>query len=99
MNTSTRRTEFAKQSTVALALWVSIVCSNDDPGMTIAYFTVRSNLGFSIKKRKIVDSSETIDTYNNFVNESEYLRSCHLNMKIKTCLSQKPLSHLNKIYT
>ena len=52
MNTSTRRTEFAKQSTVALALWVSLVCSNDDPGMTITYFTVRSNLGFSIKKGK-----------------------------------------------
>ena len=41
-----------------------IVCSNDDPGVTLTYFTARSNLvtGFSIGKVKTVDFSETIAT-------------------------------------
>ena len=31
---------------VALGLWPIIVCSNDDPRLTLPYFTARSNLVF-----------------------------------------------------
>ena len=40
-----------------------IVCSNDDPGVTLTYFTARSNLvtyAFLWEKVKTVDFSETI---------------------------------------
>ena len=40
-----------------------IVCSNDDPGVTLTYFTARSNLVtyvFQWEKVKRVDFSETI---------------------------------------
>ena len=40
-----------------------IVCSNDDPGVTLTYFTARSNLvttAFLYKKVKTVDFSESI---------------------------------------
>ena len=40
-----------------------IVFSNDDPGVTLTYFTARSNLvtyGFLWEKVKTVDFSETI---------------------------------------
>ena len=40
-----------------------IVCSNDDPGVTLTYFTARSNLVtnvFQWEKVKRVDISETI---------------------------------------
>ena len=40
-----------------------IVCSNDDPGVTLTYFTARSNVvtyAFLSEKVKIVDFSETI---------------------------------------
>ena len=39
-----------------------IVCSNDDPGVTLTYFTARSNLvawAFLWEKVKTVDFSET----------------------------------------
>ena len=39
------------------------VCSNDDHGMTLTYFTARSNLvpyAFVLKKGKTMDFSETI---------------------------------------
>ena len=39
------------------------VCSNDDPGLTMTYFTARSNLApyaFVWKKDKTMDFSETI---------------------------------------
>ena len=42
------------------------VCSNDDPGMTLTYFTARSNLVpyvFVRGKGKTVDFSETIVVY------------------------------------
>ena len=42
------------------------VCSNDDPGLTLTYFTARSNLvpyGFVWEKGKTVDFSETIAVY------------------------------------
>ena len=40
-----------------------INCSNDDPGVTLTYFTARSNLvtyAFLLEKVKTVDFSETI---------------------------------------
>ena len=45
-----------------LGLQPIIVCSNDDPGVTLTYFMARSNLvtGFSMGKVKTVDFSETI---------------------------------------
>ena len=42
------------------------VCSNDDPGLTLTYFTARSNLvpyDFVWEKGKTVDFSETIVVY------------------------------------
>ena len=44
-------------------LQLIIVCSNDDPGLTLTYFTARSNLvtyAFLWEKVKTVDFSETI---------------------------------------
>ena len=40
-----------------------LVCSNDDPGLTMTYFTARSNLvpyAFVWEKGKPMDFSETI---------------------------------------
>ena len=42
------------------------VCSNDDPGLTLTYFTARSNLvpdAFVWEKGKTMDFSETIGVY------------------------------------
>ena len=42
------------------------VCSNDDPGLTLTYFTTRSNLvpyAFAWEKGKTMDFSETIVVY------------------------------------
>ena len=42
------------------------VCSNDDPGLTLTYFTARSNLlpyAFVWEKVKTMDFSETIVVY------------------------------------
>ena len=42
------------------------VCSNDDPGLTLTYFTARSNLlpyAFVWEKGKTMDISETIVVY------------------------------------
>ena len=42
------------------------VCSNDDPGLTLFYFTARSNLvpyAFAGEKGKTMDFSETIVVY------------------------------------
>ena len=42
------------------------VCSNDDPGLTMTYFTARSNLvpcAFVWEKGKTMDFSETIVVY------------------------------------
>ena len=39
------------------------MCSNDDPGLTLTYFTARSNLvpyAFVWEKGKIMDFSETV---------------------------------------
>ena len=41
-------------------------CSNDDPGLTLTYFTIRSNMVlyiFVLEKRKTMDFSETIVVY------------------------------------
>ena len=43
-----------------------LVCSNDGPGLTLTYFTARSNLvpyAFVWEKGKTVDFSETIVVY------------------------------------
>ena len=42
------------------------VCSNDDPGLTLTYFTARSNLvpyAFKWEKDKTMEFSETIVVY------------------------------------
>ena len=42
------------------------VCSNDDPGLTMTYFTARSNLvpyAFVLEKGQTMDFSETIVVY------------------------------------
>ena len=42
------------------------VCSNDDPGLTLTYFTARSNLvpyAFVWEKGKTMDFSETVVVY------------------------------------
>ena len=64
------------------------VCSNDDPGMTLTYFTARSNFvpcAFIWKKDKTMDFSETIVVFdikvgrcsqlNVYMNLYEYQRS------------------------
>ena len=45
-----------------LGLRPIIICSNDDPGLTLTYFTARLNFvtGFSIGKSETVDFSEAI---------------------------------------
>ena len=48
---------------VASGARVGPSCSNDDPGLTLTYFTARSNLvpyGFVWEKVKTMDFSETI---------------------------------------
>ena len=48
---------------VAYATQPIIVCSNDDPGLTMTYFICRSNFiapGICMEKRKIMDFSETV---------------------------------------
>ena len=42
------------------------ICSNDDPGLTLTYFTARLNLvpyAFVLEKGKTIDFSETIVAY------------------------------------
>ena len=64
------------------------VCSNDDPELTMTYFTARSNLilyAFVWEKGKIKDFSETIvvcdirvgrfSLLNEYINHYEYQRS------------------------
>ena len=64
------------------------VYSNDDPELTLTYFTARSNLipyAFVLEKGKIMDFSETIVVYdikvarfsllNEYMNHYEYQRS------------------------
>ena len=53
------------------------VCSNDDPWLTLTYFTARSNLvpyDFVLEKGKTMDFSETIVVYDIKVG-----RCCQLN--------------------
>ena len=54
------------------------VCSNDDPGLTLTYFTVRSNLvpyAFVWEKGKTIDFSETIVVYDLKLTTTEVTRS------------------------
>ena len=60
-----------------------IVCSNDDPGVTLTYFTARSNLvtyAFLWEKVKTVDFSETIAA-----SDLKGSRSRHLIEYMKMC--------------
>ena len=57
------------------------VCSNDDPGLTLTYFTARSSLGpyaFVWEKVKTMDFAETIVVYDVKVG-----RCSHLNEYLK----------------
>ena len=69
------------------------ICSNDDPGLTLTYFTARSNLvpyAFVWEKGRIMDFSETIVVYdikvgrfsqlNEYMNLYEYQRSRSLTL-------------------
>ena len=55
------------------------MCSNDDPGVTLTYFTARSNLetyAFLWEKVKTVDFSETIAASDLKVGRSRHLIKC-----------------------
>ena len=57
------------------------ICSNDDPGLTLTYFTARSNLGpyaFVWEKVKTMDFAETI-----VVNDVKVVRCSNLNECLK----------------
>ena len=59
-----------------LGLQPIIVCSNDDPQVTLTYFTARSNLiilAFLWEKVKTVDFSETIAAIDLKVRRSSHL--------------------------
>ena len=61
----------------------SSVCSNDDPRVTLTYFTARSNLvtyAFQWEKVKTVDFSETIAA-----SDLKVSRSSHLIEYMKVC--------------
>ena len=58
-----RWTDFHETWYEASRLQPIIVCSNDDPGLTLTYFTARSNFAiwaFLLEKVKTVDFLETI---------------------------------------
>ena len=60
-----------------------IVCSNDDPRVTLTYFTARSNLvtlAFLWEKVKTVDFSETVAA-----SDLKVGRSSHLIEYIEVC--------------
>ena len=60
-----------------------IVCSNDDPGVTLTYFTARSNLvtyAFLWEEVKRVDFSETVAA-----SDLKGSRSRHLIEYMKIC--------------
>ena len=66
-----------------------MVCSNDAPGVALAYFTTRSNLvtqAFLWEKVETVDLSETIAAYDLKVGRCrqliEFMVQGHLCMKI-----------------
>ena len=62
-----------------------IVCSNDDPGLTLTYLTTRSNFvtwAFPLEKVKTVDFSETIAA-----NDLKGSRSRHLIEYMNICES------------
>ena len=62
----TKRPMFLKLGMQHWVLEYNQVCSNDDPGLFLAYFTARSNLvpyAFVWEKGKTMDVSETIVAY------------------------------------
>ena len=59
------------------------MCSNNDPGVTLTYFTARSNLvplAFLLEKVKTEDFSETIAA-----SDQKVSRSIHLIEYMKVC--------------
>ena len=72
------------------------VCSNDNPGLTMTYFTARSNLvsyAFVWAKGKTMDFSETIVVYDVKVGRCSYLNE---NMNLYEYQSQNHLLTLNQ---
>ena len=72
------------------------VCSNDDPGLTLTYFTARSNLApyaFIWEKGKKVDFSNTL-----LVNDIKVSRFSQLNeyMNLYECQMSKPFIDLRQ---
>ena len=68
------------------------VCSNDDPRLTLTYFTARSNLvpyAFVWQKGKTMDFSETIVVYDLKLATDD--RSKEVSVDIKTLSSGGPL--------
>ena len=62
------------------------VCSNDDPGLTMTYFTARSNLvlyAFVLEKGKTMDFSETIVVYDIKIGRCSQLNEYMKLMNIK----------------
>ena len=65
-----------KDGMLHLVLKYYQICSSDDPGLTLTYFTARSNLvpyAFVWEKGKTMDFSETIEVY-----DIEVGRCCQL---------------------
>ena len=65
------------------------VCSNDDTGLTLIYFTAKSNLvpyAFVWEKSNIMDFSETIMVYNikvsRFIQLNEYMNLYEYQVKV-----------------
>ena len=62
-----------------LGLQPIIVCSNDDPGLTLTYLMARSNLvtlAFLYEKVKTVDFSKTIAAIDLKIGRSRHLNEC-----------------------
>ena len=60
------------------------ICSNDAPGLTLTYFTARSNLvpyAFIRQKVKTMDFSETIVVYDIKVGRSSQLNESFMSTK------------------
>ena len=70
-----------------------IVCINDDPGLTLTYYTARSNIvswAFPLEKAKAVDFSETIAA-----SVLKVGRSRHLIKFMKVCEYLRSMSFLD----
>ena len=80
------------------------VCSNDDPGLTLTYFTARSNLvlyAFGCEKGNIMDFSETIVVYDikvgRFIQLNEYM-DVYENQRSRSFIDLRPRSLRSNIF-